>query len=895
MLCPQCGSEAPEGSRYCPTCAEPLDATEGVQTESVVGNRAAKDTSASEAETVRFIPGTIIGGRYRIVGLLGRGGMGEVYRADDLKLGQPVALKFLPLDVARDRERLERFLNEVRSALRVTHANVCRVHDVGDVDGQHYLSMEYVDGEDLASLLRRIGRLPRDKAVQIARQLCAGLEAAHEQGILHRDLKPANVMIDGRGRAKITDFGLAGLAETIVGDEIRVGTPLYMAPEQSAGERVSVRSDLYSLGLVLYELFTGRRAFEAADAGDLERLREQSTPTSPSSHVQDLDPAVERTILRCLETDPEARPKSALAVAASLPGGDPLAAALAAGETPSPEMVADAGEVGGLRPAIGIPLLVFVVIGLLFIAAKRDRYAVEGLVPLPKPPEALAVEAGEILGMAGVDGDEVDRANGFAYDDDYLDYMEAQGLTVPEWEILSTVRPAPIYFWYRQSPEHLVASDFFSSDEYQFVSPSDPPWTVEGMSGVWLDPDGRLRRLKVVPPPIAAEDSPAGPVDWSPLFEASGFDMALFGPVAPRRNPLVTCDQRLAWEGDDPEAGQIRIEACSNAGRAVHFEVVPEWRWGASATTGAQTSFGDAIFFTGLLFGVVVGGALVARRNLRLGRGDRLGALRVASFEFVVLAVAWVLQAHHVPTFAEVGLFFRFLAYGMMVAGLVWMVYIALEPYARRLWPEGLISWNRLLAGRFRDPLVGRDILIGAAAGVFTQCWWGVYRLLLEYLKRPAERPPAASLISLSGTPEAIGNVFQNIAFALYMPVGWLFMLLLLRVLLRRQWIAVLAVLLFAAGTAVPGMPNPMIFFVYMSVAFGAFLFVLIRFGLLAPVFWGIYMWFAGFVPLTLDSSAWYAGRSWITLLLLATLAAYGFWISLAGRPLINADMIEKR
>ena len=157
--------------------------------------------SGSSTEPVRFIPGTIIDGRYRVVGLLGRGGMGEVYRADDLKLGQPVALKFLPRDVAQDRDRLERFLNEVRSALSVTHANVCRVHDIGEVDDQHYLSMEYVDGEDLGSLLRRIGRLPGDKAVQIARQICAGLAAAHEQGILHRDLKPANVMIDGRGWA----------------------------------------------------------------------------------------------------------------------------------------------------------------------------------------------------------------------------------------------------------------------------------------------------------------------------------------------------------------------------------------------------------------------------------------------------------------------------------------------------------------------------------------------------------------------------------------------------------------------------------------------------------------------------------------------------------------------
>src|SRR2546428_4767569 len=168
-----------------------------------------------------FAPGTLLAGRYRIVGLLGRGGMGEVYRADDLKLRRPVALKFLPQGLEREPVRLSRFLNEVRLALKVTHPNVCRVHDIGEADGQHFLSMEYVDGEDLASLLRRIGHLPKEKAIQIARQLCAGLSAAHEMGVLHRDLKPANVMIDGRGRTRITDFGLAALADGIGGQGSR--------------------------------------------------------------------------------------------------------------------------------------------------------------------------------------------------------------------------------------------------------------------------------------------------------------------------------------------------------------------------------------------------------------------------------------------------------------------------------------------------------------------------------------------------------------------------------------------------------------------------------------------------------------------------------------------------
>lgn len=171
-------------------------------------------TSSDAISHGRFAPGTVLAERYRIVGLLGRGGMGEVYRADDLKLGQQVALKFLPFDLAHDAARLARFHTEVRLSRQIAHPNVCRVYDVGEVDGTTFLSMEYVDGEDLSSLLRRIGRLPEDKASEFGRQLCAGVAAAHARGVLHRDLKPANVMIDGRGSVRIMDFGLAVAAGT---------------------------------------------------------------------------------------------------------------------------------------------------------------------------------------------------------------------------------------------------------------------------------------------------------------------------------------------------------------------------------------------------------------------------------------------------------------------------------------------------------------------------------------------------------------------------------------------------------------------------------------------------------------------------------------------------------
>ena len=182
-------------------------------------------------EPARFLPGVVLSNRYRIVAPLGSGGMGEVYRADDMKLGQPVALKFLPASLSDDADRRQRLLDEVRLARQVSHPNVCRVWDVGEVDGYDFLAMEYVDGEDLASLLRRIGRLPEERAVRMARELCAGLAAAHREGILHRDLKPANVMVDGRGRVKLADFGLAAAAADLEGTDVRSGTPAYMSPE----------------------------------------------------------------------------------------------------------------------------------------------------------------------------------------------------------------------------------------------------------------------------------------------------------------------------------------------------------------------------------------------------------------------------------------------------------------------------------------------------------------------------------------------------------------------------------------------------------------------------------------------------------------------------------------
>jgi serine/threonine-protein kinase len=267
---------------------------------------------------------------------------------------------------------LTRFYDEVRIARQVSHPNVCRVYDVGELDGLPYLSMEYIDGEDLAGLLRRIGRLPPDKALEFVRKICAGVAAAHARGVLHRDLKPGNIMVDSRGEPRITDFGLAAVGE-LEGDEIRNGTPAYMAPEQLTGSSVSVQSDIYALGLVFYEMFTGKLPHKADTVAEVLRLRQESQITNPSALVSEIDPAVERAILRCLEADPKLRPPSAIMLSASLPGGDPLAAALAAGETPSPEMVAASGADGALAPRTALMALAGIAAGLISRRRCRGR------------------------------------------------------------------------------------------------------------------------------------------------------------------------------------------------------------------------------------------------------------------------------------------------------------------------------------------------------------------------------------------------------------------------------------------------------------------------------------------------------------------------------------------
>jgi serine/threonine-protein kinase len=817
--------------------------------------------------------------------------MGEVYRADDLTLGQPVALKFLPEEATRDESLLERFRNEVRIARRVSHPNVCRVYDVGEVDGHTFFTMEYVDGEDLASLLRRIGRLPQDKATDIARQLCAGLAAAHSKGVLHRDLKPANIMLDGRGQVVMTDFGLAGLTDQIQGADIRSGTPAYMSPEQLAGKEVTAQSDIYALGLVLYEIFTGKRAFTAETLADLIRTGAQSTPSKPSSVVKDLDPAVERVILRCLEPEPRSRPVSALSVAAALPGGDPLAAALAAGETPSPQMVAAAGETAGLTPRVAILCLTVLLIGIgagIYLAIRTSALEQIGL---DQPPEVLRQKARELISQIGYEGRPADSTFHFDYDTDFVGYVEKNDKPRPNWKQVLSTQPPVLHFLYRQSPQYMVASDFHDI----LLTPgvirwNDPPTTISGMINVKLDTRGRLLYFQAIPPEKDSDTAPSQAVDWNPLFAAAGLDLPQFQPATPMWNSLASTDRRLAWTGKwRGSARPMRIEAAEYHGKPVFFALIGDWTEPPRMKTTEETG-GKRIrsIISLLLAMVMMGSALfLARLHYRRGRSDRTGAFRLAYAMFVIEMVLWLCRSHLVSGPETFGLFVIAVSTALFISGMTWILYLAVEPYVRRYWPQSIISWTRLLSGQVRDPLVGRDLLFGVMLGTL---WLLIFKVGHILLLRQGAAPDLVQTDYLLSARSALSAWLIEIPTSVLATLEFFFVLLGLKVVLRRDWLAAAVFVAIFTAAKTLGSSHLSVELPTEVLIYTIAVIIVARFGLV-PLACAVFtVSLLGNVPFTADFSAWYSTTSIVMLLSVVALAGFGFYNSRVGQPLWKTD-----
>ena len=894
--CPHCAAEIPPDSRYCPGCGSvqssvsqmptavgaPASATPSGPPRSGSQTPIGRLESSGSFGGAGFQPGQVLAGRYRVIGLLGRGGMGDVYRADDLELAQPVALKFLGRALADRPDMLERFRGEVRNARQVSHPNICRVYDIGLVDGQLFLSMEYVDGEDLSALLKRIGRLPRAKADQVARQLCAGIAAAHDRGVIHRDLKPSNVMIDGEGRVRITDFGLAvrqldgGAAEV-------VGTPAYMAPEQFAGKPATPQTDLYALGLILYETYTGHRALEAATWDGWKSQHSQVEPRSPELLERDVDEPVARAILRCLEKDPAKRPRTALALAASLPGGDPVAAALAAGETPSPQMVAASGGEGALAPRAAwswLGVFAAILFAMFVLAPAADDL---GLAPYTNSQEVLEARAREILSKLGYADASRDHAAWLSRDYDPMLWRSHHELST-HWRRDYAAAGPPMVLAYRTSPRLMFPTSGSR------VTTEDPPISISGMTSMLIDARGRLRWLMVMPPQVDSSLAGAAPLHTADLFALAGLDSAAFHEVpTPVWVPLPAFDLRREWVGPMPWApGETaRVTATWWRGKPVSFAVRGPWDKPArmvETRVRLANAISGGIFLVLILISMVFG-AVTGRRRLSGGHADWRGGVRLGLFMLMSHLLQWAVIAHHTgDAQREFDSFAIASGLGLLQACFLFFLYLAVEPLIRKQTPELLIGWTRALHGRFGDPRVARDVLVGAAFGVAGLLLVFVVNALPTWLPFHGQTPIPPNYAALAGGRMLLGALLglpgQILVPTLALFGGWF----LLRVLFRRPLPAaiglavIVALLGLGAENASLEIPSTLIYGALMA-------WLITRYGLLALVASQLVRSLVLLTPLPLSPSSPYAFASAVCLLVTLLLAGWAFRTSLGGRP----------
>lgn len=825
-------------------------------------NRSARISDLCELPT--YQTGDVVAGRYRIVALLGEGAMGRVYRALDDRLEQTVALKFLPRIQVLDPTWRRRVESEVKLSRDVGHSNICRVYDLGDVDGAPFISMEYVDGEDLASLLRRIGRLTGSRAIEIARQICVGLAAAHIHGVLHRDLKPANVMIDQKGRVRITDFGLAVMSGQVERGQIRAGTPRYMAPEQLGGIAVTEKSDIYSLGLVLYEMFTGAPAFDAENALDYLQLQQRATPRLPSEIVPEMDPTVEAVILACLKKDPAERPDSALNVAAALPGGDLLAAALDAGKIPTREMLATTSAQGiisrrEIRRIAVVTLFLFV--GAILLGNDTHPIAVHGG---SKSPEVLFEKTSEVSKHAGFEP-AAPYAEGRFFPS--VDAEIAQFIPALAGKKMSLAIPGgdEVLFLCRES--HSTARPL-GRDVLSIIMPAMTPFQLESetVAPTTMILDGRGRLLFFESTSPSRDHGNVG--DWQALVKASGFEPGELTPTRPLVIPGIDSEEQMAFQTPPigSEGRSLRFEVAMRDHRVRFYAVLRESTAPTESVlfvTPARWAFIQAVR-NGVLL-VLLGVAIPGAWKNYKARGDLVGALRVGAFVFGLRMIGSILSIRHLNGFADAieelaGNAVGALSEGMIVS----LFYMALESHVRRLWPRSLGGWSRMLDGRIRDPFVGRDVLVGCAVGGFWAILVFLDRFLPDWMgweSRPQLRI-YQSLEDLIGGRFAVAGVLDTLRFGIYQGLALLLVLTTTNWLTgSRRRIGLFIAWLIGAVMYAPTASHPVtawLLFAPGIVALG--LYLMMHWGLVSLVTAILVAGLLCVFPITFDFHAWYAG-----------------------------------
>ena len=845
LLCPMCNQPLAGSVATCPLCGA--------------------STGLAVADDETILPGTLIAGRFRIGSLIDRGKMGAVYRADDLVLQMPVALKFPAAEIMLDPARREQVAEEVRLAGLVTHPNVCRTVDLFEHEGRVFFSMQWVEGRDLKFVLKSCRRFPEKRGLEIARQICDGLEAIHQAGLIHRDLKPSNILVDGDGHVRLTDFGIASVAGAI--SNPRTGTLAYMAPEQIAGGEITHRTDVYTLGVVLYELFTGTSPFAGKSVDDIKKLQAEGTLPAPSSVVPGIDARIERVILKCLEEDPHKRPPSAGAVSAALLGEHGLTV----------RKIVDPQPIDPLPLRRVVPIAMGTLAGFAAVWILSARLEVVNRVPLENSPDVLAARARDIARSLGYRDRSSTTASGFRYEDGLLTYFRGHthGAAVAgDWPAIVAAAPTPVTFWLEENVGPLAWSFFVLPARLTDLFPI-PTGTVS----VEVDPAGRLTRFSAWPTPADTSAPMDAGMNWSIPFGLAGLDIGRFTDTGPRPRVGVLADAWSSWTGrySNGLSLPVRIDAASYLGKVTYFEIV--FPWTESRRPAVEPDPGWLVVSAWLLLSLV---ACAAWYHCVSDTADLRGTWRVGLVVFLASLGSLLFHASYLTLELAV----TAAVFDAVVAS---TAYLAFEPWVRRHWPEAASAWQKVLAGGWDEVIVGRDILIGACAASIGLV---VRRTVHLAAVRLGAEPsiPAAGLFgfaieNLGGWTSVASEVMTSILMSGQVLLFFLIFCVVRRFVSNARAASVLTlVALLLLVMPIHVARDNWLVGIDVLVDFAIMVAIMSRYGVFAAVVFGALSLIFNRSALTTDLRAWY-GHSTVAALAVASIVTVASaWIA-AGCP----------
>jgi serine/threonine-protein kinase len=556
-------------------------------------------------------------------------------------------------------------------------------------------------------------------------------------------------------------------------------------------------------------------------------------------------------------------------------------------------MVAAAGQKTAMKPLYAVACLVGIIAGLLAFTYLNGKQSLVLNSSLHHPPEVMASKARAVITQLGYSDQSADSAYGYDADQVCSDYYDKLSKSPDRWQPVREGKTPAVHFWYRQSPRDLVPNKeriFTGSNFPLVVTASDPPENVSGMIGVKLNPRGQLIRFGVVPPQIIEANAKTSEPDWKQAFDLAGLDFARFTPTTAQwmPNPPGACDLQMAWTGvygDQPEL-PIRVEAAAYRGKLVSFQIIAPYTQASRSTPWTTAEKSSQAFKTVVFFAILLGAIFFTRHNLRQGRGDRKGALRLTAFTFVTMLLGAVLGSAWDP----INLIRTFVAHtGNALYQSIWigLLYLALEPFLRRRWPPALITWSRVLQGKLRDAVVGRDALIGI---LWASLSYPVF--LLPMVAEGKLTNDAWFIHNLLGVRYGFAWMLGQVGWAIFFAFACFLLFFLLMLLTRRQWIAgSITVLLSLVYAILDGAP--------LNIAVGLFYYsglvlVLLRYGLWATAV----SIFAGSIInvscLTLQFSAWYAGGAILGFVVLLALAGFAFYTSLGGQKVFTGKLLEE-